>query len=282
MPTVNENHEMWNDKYDWADSGHQWSKAWGSAESQWSTTILRRIFPLLPTRSVLEIAPGFGRWTPYLIDATSQYVGIDISERAVAHCQRTYGPLGIRPRFLLGDGVTLRGVRDGDISFAFSFDSLVHVELDCISAYASELFRVLEPGGHAFIHHSNIGEYMVDGRLTIEQFGWRGKSVTAELAQKVFRSCGLRSIAHEKITWVWDTPFTDCFSLIRKPLNEDEAELGDTVFYNKAFSDELAHARFVHERYSVMRARSVLRAAPRPALELPAVAVRVEADVAAE
>ena len=72
MATVAENHRLWNDEYSWENGGHEWSAPWGTAVDQWSTTILRRIFPLLPAHTILEIAPGFGRWTPYLIRNSNQ------------------------------------------------------------------------------------------------------------------------------------------------------------------------------------------------------------------
>jgi hypothetical protein len=61
---------------------------------------------------ILEIASGFGRWAPYLINHCTTYNGVDIAERCIAHCRRTYGPLAMRPILLLGDGLTLAGEFD--------------------------------------------------------------------------------------------------------------------------------------------------------------------------
>lgn len=207
---------------------------------------------MLPTQTVLEIAPGFGRWTPYLIASSQHYIGIDISERCVSHCRRTFGPLAGRPKFLVGTGMDLAGVATEGVSLAFSFDSLVHAEADCLAAYAKELFRVLEPGGHAFLHHSNFGEYVVDGQLSIPLVGWRGRTVTAEWARDTFKGCGFQSIAHEKITWVFDQIYSDCFTLVRKPDPDRHCRPlpAETVFYNDKFSEELATARLVSARYT--------------------------------
>src|SRR3954451_18207667 len=124
MPTVVENKQQWNDNYTWEDGGHEWSAPWGTSADQWYGTILRRIFAVLPTRRILEIAPGFGRWTPYLIGNCKDYVGIDISLRCINHCRRAFGPLPSAPKFILGNGMSLEGVADKSISLAFSFDSL--------------------------------------------------------------------------------------------------------------------------------------------------------------
>lgn len=45
---------------------------------------------------------------------------------------------------------------DGAVDLAFSFDSLVHVEIDVIEGYLTELARVLVPDGVAILHHSNL------------------------------------------------------------------------------------------------------------------------------
>jgi hypothetical protein len=50
-------------------------------------------------------------------------------------------------------------LNSGSVDFAFSFDSLVHAEADVIQAYVEQLASILRPGGAAFIHHSNLGQY---------------------------------------------------------------------------------------------------------------------------
>src|SRR5438128_1034565 len=52
--------------YDWKERGEEWSAPWGGSAAQWSGTILPRIRECLPASTILEIAPGFGRWTHYL------------------------------------------------------------------------------------------------------------------------------------------------------------------------------------------------------------------------
>jgi Methyltransferase domain len=50
-------------------------------------------------------------------------------------------------------------VPDQSIDFVFSYDSLVHADTEVLSAYLSEVARVLTPTGAAFLHHSNLSEY---------------------------------------------------------------------------------------------------------------------------
>src|SRR6266550_6857049 len=55
-------------KYDWKDAGEEWSAPWGTSAAQWFGAILPRVRAFLPAETILEIAPGFGRWTYYLKD----------------------------------------------------------------------------------------------------------------------------------------------------------------------------------------------------------------------
>jgi len=48
-------------KYDWTHAGEEWSAPWGSSAAQWDGTIFPRIHDCLPSKTILEIAPGFGR-----------------------------------------------------------------------------------------------------------------------------------------------------------------------------------------------------------------------------
>ena len=128
----------------------------------------------------------------------------------------------------------------------------MHAEIDCLAAYAKELIRILEPGGYAFLHHSNLGEYVIGGELTVLSVGWRGRTDDSGNGTDIFCNFGFISIAHEKIQWVFDGPFSDCFTLVRKPrvhcfVEEQSAE---TVFYNARFSEEIAGAKLISARYT--------------------------------
>jgi len=91
---------------------------------QWNNVIHSRIHRLLPSQSILEIAPGCGRWTPFLLGNAETYDGIDIVPELVEHCRRAYGTLKARPKFHLGDGSRLTPIRDASVTLVFPFDSL--------------------------------------------------------------------------------------------------------------------------------------------------------------
>src|ERR1700720_2753814 len=77
MPTVSENLEIWG-QYDWPDQGDVWSQQFGGTEALWSFTLYPRIQRFLPASSILEIAPGYGRWTQFLQRLCQSMVAVDI------------------------------------------------------------------------------------------------------------------------------------------------------------------------------------------------------------
>jgi hypothetical protein len=61
MPTLNDNAQQWSSQWDWSEHGEEWSSWWGGTPALWFGALLPRLHAFLPTGTVLEIAPGFGR-----------------------------------------------------------------------------------------------------------------------------------------------------------------------------------------------------------------------------
>lgn len=65
MVDIETNRELWGNNYSWDRYGDEWSDAWGGEDIQWYGTLLPRIQQFVPVARILEIAPGFGRWSKY-------------------------------------------------------------------------------------------------------------------------------------------------------------------------------------------------------------------------
>ena len=141
MPSLEWNRASW-ERYDWSRSGEEWSAPWGGPSPQWYGCILPRIHRWVPAESMLEIAPGFGRWTQFLSPLARTLTIVDLSERCIAACRERFAER-TNISYVVNDGRSLPGVADRSIDFAFTFDSLVHVEMDVVSAYIGELSRTL-------------------------------------------------------------------------------------------------------------------------------------------
>ena len=212
--------------YDWSQAGEEWSGPWGSSAAQWYGAIYPRIHECLPAGTILEIAPGFGRWTHYLKDLCENMHLVDFSEECINACRRRFG---VQQRFSyhVNDGTSLAMIPDRSIDFIFSFDSLVHVDQPTLETYVSQFAAKLKPRGVGFIHHSNLGEYAV-GRaeglprpvrklLTnaslLPPHRGRAPDMTAERFRSYCDRYGLECLAQEAVNWR-ARQLTDCFSLL--------------------------------------------------------------------
>ncbi len=77
-------------KYDWKEAGEEWSALWGTSAAQWEHAILPRIRSRLPTETILEIAPGFGRWTHYLKDYCRELWIVDRIGECIEACRQRF------------------------------------------------------------------------------------------------------------------------------------------------------------------------------------------------
>jgi ubiquinone/menaquinone biosynthesis C-methylase UbiE len=234
MASIDENRAVWNGDYDWTAQGEEWSEPWGGSESQWRWTFLPRIGAFVPAPRILEIAPGFGRWTRFLKDMCQHLTVVDMSDRCIQACRQRFAA-DTHITYHTNDGKSLAMVPDRSIDFAFSADSLVHAESDAIEAYAHGLARVLAADGVAFIHHSNLGAYRRYYSLTtrIPRMGrpkyllvkaglvdpdhWRGLSMSADLFARHAGEAGLQCIGQEVINWGRARRLIDCFSVVTRP-----------------------------------------------------------------
>ena len=258
MATIEENYNYWNHNSDWDQHlGEAWSRRWGSSEYQWRVTVLPRIQGHLPCASILEIAPGYGRWTEHLLKHCQHYHGVDLAERCIFFCRNRFQDTDAQ--FTVNDGLSLSAVEDESIDFCFSFESLVHANQATLSAYLDELKRVLKPEGAAFLHHSNLGSFQNyfdwTGRLPrrflerlcesgwLDSAQWRAPDVTAPWVQNEIRARGLWCKAQETVNWGTRRPI-DCFTTLVK------SEPGPTeTLENRRFIEEVDYSYMLWENY---------------------------------
>lgn len=229
---IKKNFKLWNETYDWSRGGEEWSGYWGSSQTQWREVILPRIQTFLPADSILEIAPGFGRWTEYLKDRAKELTLVDLSNKCIEACRKRFEAFS-HLRYFSNDGISLEMVPDGHFDFIFSFDSLVHAEDEVIKLYVRQIARKLKPGGSAFIHHSNLGEYAAQLKIQavlgkvpkllrfFKKLGIfdelhlhaRAQSMTAEKMRRYAAESGLQCVRQELINWE-SKGLVDCMSTL--------------------------------------------------------------------
>lgn len=208
MPDLNWNHAVWNESHSWPQEGDEWSVAWGGSRAQWYGAIYPRVSRFLPASHILEIAPGRGRWTQFLLPLCNVYSGVEFSANCVESCQRRFANAS-RAHFYVNDGRSLDMIADGSIDFVFSFDSLVHVEIDVIREYIWQLCAKLTPMGVAFIHHSNGGSEGISAAQVAANA--RAQSVSAALVRQLVDDCAAKILVQEEVNWAGESRI-DCMS----------------------------------------------------------------------
>jgi SAM-dependent methyltransferase len=241
MPDLSWNIRQWDDQYRWNLKGEEWSSSWGSSEAQWFGTLYPRLHRHFPAKRILEIAPGFGRWTRYLLGYCENYTGIDLSAECVNACKETFANSG-KARFFKNDGLSLADA-SGQYDFVFSFDSLVHSDTEVLSNYIAAILKILSNDGVAFIHHSN---YMDSGETNNIHF--RAEDVSAVIVRRIIEQNGGAVVIQETINW-GSTCLIDCLTTFMSGMSEDDP----LIFANDKFMDEASNTRLVIDRYGSRR-----------------------------
>jgi glycosyltransferase involved in cell wall biosynthesis len=200
MPDLEWNKLTWSNPRQWEDGGDGWSEGWGGPQPEWYGTIFPRIARWLPVARLLEIAPGAGRWTQFLLGQTSEYYGVDFSETCVEQCRKRFAGFN-KARFFQNNGRSLEVIPDDSIDFVFSFDSLVHVELDVIADYCEQIIKKLSHCfGVAFLHHSNALMGVDNVEVLYPQRG-RATSVSSAAVREIIERAGGRVLIQEEVNW---------------------------------------------------------------------------------
>ncbi|MBN9508489.1 MAG: class I SAM-dependent methyltransferase [Alphaproteobacteria bacterium] len=261
MPDIEWNKATFAGSFDWRQTGgEEWSDPWGGSESQWFGSLYPRLHRVLPAGAILEIAPGFGRWTKFLLPACRMYVGVDLSHECVAACSQRFRDAG-HARFVKNDGSSLADVSDGKFDLVFSFDALVHVERDVMENYIRQILRKLVPSGLAFLHHSNVAALPAD----VEKRGARGASVSGDIVLNIVDREGGKALIQERICWGQpSSELLDCITIFGR--HEHPYGASPIVTDNRRFMEEAVIIRETHAPYCQIPATPLADCQGRPPL----------------
>jgi hypothetical protein len=255
MAEIAANESHWGQAYEWPQQGDEWSEPWGGPRNQWWGTLYPRIHPFMPTDTILEIAPGFGRWTQFLQPRCKRLIVVDLNENCIESCKRRFADCD-NIEYHKNDGRSLEMVHDGSVDLIFSFDSLVHADPSVIQAYVLQFAEKLTRHGVGFIHHSNVGSYLrplrrlprsisrhLDWRLNKRvNRHWRSMEMSAEKFRGFCEEAGLSCIAQECVNWRGDY-LIDCMSTFTRPGSVWDRPL--QVVKNPQFMEEAARLKLI-------------------------------------
>ncbi len=210
------NARRWGDPEAWIDKD-QYGYRWGRGVQQKFNSVVgiseKFLLPYLGNRrdlSVLEIAPGAGRFTTELLRVGHQFYLVDLNKACIDLCRERfkYYP---NITYFVNDGVSLSMIPDDSVDLAVSFDSLVHVEPAIIERYVEQLVRKVRPGGLIWLDHSGKGH---------KDLGHRTEMTDEKM--KLFASrFGLLLIAQHYRN------DHDCISVLKRPDSTEKAHIPD-------------------------------------------------------
>lgn len=184
-------------------------------DAQWDSLIWPMIQGL-DLSCVVDFAAGYGRNSVKLREVADHIIIVDINQECIDACRERFAG-DDRFEYVRNDGATLTGIADESVSLFYSFDAMVHFEPEVVRAYMPEIYRVLQPGGHGFCHHSNYTGNPGGNFLESPHFrNYMSKEIFASYCEEA----GLEVVQAQVMGWGEGDnyqPDLDCLTLFRRP-----------------------------------------------------------------
>lgn len=145
-----------------------------------------------PDRTVLEIGPGGGRWTRYLLACRRLYV-VDYHGELLAELKKNFSAPHMV--FVQNNGTDFPGVPEAGIDFLFSFGTFVHLDPDLITAYLANIKSILRTGGDVVIQYA-------DQTKVLAQHNPAFADTTPDVMRAMATEAGFQ-IVEEDLTTLW-------------------------------------------------------------------------------
>jgi ubiquinone/menaquinone biosynthesis C-methylase UbiE len=118
----------------------------------------RYVLPYVNAKhSAVEIGPGGGRWTRYLIGFGKLYV-VDYHSELLEELKKNFNKINIS--FIKNSGTDFPGIEGGSIDYLFSFGTFVHFDQHLIEAYLKNMRSIVKPGANIVIQYSDKTKIM--------------------------------------------------------------------------------------------------------------------------
>jgi len=170
--------------------------AWGDPETMEPLMFVRDRWVLPYVRAdqtAVEIGPGGGRWTRYLLGFERLYA-IDFYPELLAELKRSFTRANVT--FVQNSGSDFPGVPAGAVDFVFSFGCFVHLDNSIIERYLANLGEILRPQANVVIQYSDVNKVMA--RELLPHFA----ETTPEQMRSMVQAAGF-TVVEEDLTTLW-------------------------------------------------------------------------------
>jgi phospholipid N-methyltransferase len=118
----------------------------------------RYVLPYVNGQQIaVELGPGGGRWTRYLLGFGTVYA-VDYHEELLDELKRNFkSPKMV---FVRNNGTDFPGITEESVDYLFSFGTVVHLDAHLIEAYLTNMKPVLRIGANAVIQYSDKTKIM--------------------------------------------------------------------------------------------------------------------------
>ncbi len=141
----------------------------------------------------VEVGPGGGRWTRYLLGFETLYA-VDYHRELLDELKRNFGRHR-NVRFIENNGTDFPGIDGNSIDYLFSFGTFVHLEFNLIEAYLLAIKPIMKPGANIVIQYSDKTKIMA-------QLNDGFSENTPEKMREAVRAAGYRAL-EEDTTSLW-------------------------------------------------------------------------------
>ena len=145
-----------------------------------------------PRHSALEIGPGGGRWTRYLVGFKHLHV-VDYHQELIDELQKHFAAPNMT--FVKNNGDDFPGVPHASIDYVFSFGTFVHLDNDLIERYLKNLAPILSADANVVIQYSDKTKIMA-------QLNPGFAETTPEQMRQMVTAAGYQ-ILQEDLTTIW-------------------------------------------------------------------------------
>jgi SAM-dependent methyltransferase len=181
MASIASNVSTYDNPETWSRSGDQWTfhaDNCGQPYDAWKHSLVDTYLEpfLKPDADVLELGPGYGRWTEFMVGRGRSLTLVDVSSLCIEACAERFGDRLPKEAFVVNDGRSLP-VPECSLDLIWSFGVFVHIDEPEVAAYLAECRRTLRPGGQFVIHHAGWSDWSLRFMPLTRPFGRAGRFV---------------------------------------------------------------------------------------------------------
>lgn len=105
-----------------------------------------------PDHVALEIGPGGGRWTQYMLGFRQLYL-VDYHQELLDEIRRSISARNVE--FLKNNGCDFPGLCASSVDFIFSFGVFVHLDIPIIEGYLNNIRVIAKPGATIVLQYAD-------------------------------------------------------------------------------------------------------------------------------